>query len=163
MLSIGGSPSVRETDRFLRRHDVGVDIVAEFDNIETIKQAVEEGAGIAVLPEPTLRREIERRTLLAVPFAETSAEEEFARPLGIIHRRKRPLNPAVTEFMKLLCQGDGTAAASSVGTSRMGATNATGTPAQRQRSRTTKQQSAARSPRSDSNRGVSKGHDQYGQ
>ena len=152
----------RETDRFLRRHDVGVEIVAEFDNIETIKQAVEEGAGIAVLPEPTLRREIERRTLLAVPFAETSAEEEFARPLGIIHRRKRLLNPAVTEFMNLLCHGNGTAAASAAATSRMGATGAAGTPAQRQRSRTTKQRSAARSPRRDSNRGVSKGDEQYG-
>ena len=136
--------------------------MAEFDNIETIKQAVEEGAGIAVLPEPTLRREIERRTLLAVPFAETSAEEEFARPLGIIHRRKRPLNPAVTEFMNLLCHGDGTAAASSAATSRMGASGAAGAPPQRQRSRTTKQRSAARSARSDSNRGVSKGDEQYG-
>ena len=152
----------RETDRFLRRHDVGVDIVAEFDNIETIKQAVEEGAGIAVLPEPTLRREIESGTLLAVPFAETSAEEEFARPLGIIHRRKRPLNPAVTEFMKLLCQGDDAVAASSAAASRMGATGATGTPAPRQRSRPTNQRSAARSPRGDSNSGVSKGDEQYG-
>ena len=51
----------REVDRFLREHDAAVKVVMEFDNIENIKQAVAIGAGVALLPEPTLRREVRGR------------------------------------------------------------------------------------------------------
>ena len=100
-------PARREVDRFLKRHDVDVDVTAEFDNIETIKQAVDEGAGIAVLPEPTLRREVQRRTLVQAPFILPPGEPPLVRPLSIVHRRNRRLHPAVTEFIKLLLVGDG--------------------------------------------------------
>lgn len=94
----------RAVDRFLRRHKVNVDVVAEFDNIATIKQAVEDGAGVSILPAPTLRREVERGALVATRFQGT----RFVRPLSIIHRRKR-LNTAVTGFMNLLRQANGVA------------------------------------------------------
>ena len=51
----------KEIDKFLRQRSVTIRMVMEFDNIETIKQAVEIGAGISILPEPTVRREIEKR------------------------------------------------------------------------------------------------------
>ena len=51
----------REVDRFLRDHGVEVEVVLEFDNIENIKKGIEIGAGIGLLPEPTLRREVGRR------------------------------------------------------------------------------------------------------
>ena len=101
----------REVDRFLRRHEVEVDVTAEFDNIETIKQAVDEGAGVAVLPEPTLRREVQRRTLVQAQFLLPSGEPTLVRPLSIVHRRNRRLNPAVTEFITLLQNGTGDAPA----------------------------------------------------
>ena len=94
----------REIDRFLRRHDVDVHVVAEFDNIENIKQAIEDGAGVALLPEPTLRREVQRGTLVKVGLWTDPGEPTFVRPLSIIHRRRRRLNPAVTGFIKLLCR-----------------------------------------------------------
>ena len=97
-----GLPVRREIDRYLRRHGAEVDVVAEFDTIENIKQAVEDGAGVAILPEPTLRREVERQTLVAVPLDKLGAEAPFVRPLSIVHRRRRRLNPAVTEFIRLL-------------------------------------------------------------
>jgi DNA-binding transcriptional LysR family regulator len=50
----------REIDRYLRQRSVSIRIVMEFDNIETIKQAVEIGAGVSILPEPTVRQETER-------------------------------------------------------------------------------------------------------
>ena len=102
----------REIDRFLRRHDADVHVVAEFDNIENIKQAIEDGAGVALLPEPTLRREVERGTLVRVALRTEPGEPPFVRPLSIIHRRRRRLNPAVTGFIKLLC-GPGAAVAGS--------------------------------------------------
>src|SRR5437660_3390044 len=46
----------KEVDRFLREQGVAVEVALEFDNIENIKKAVESDLGIALLPEPTLRR-----------------------------------------------------------------------------------------------------------
>ncbi|HID24736.1 MAG TPA: LysR family transcriptional regulator, partial [Planctomycetaceae bacterium] len=54
--------------RWLRQARVSVNVVHEFDNIEYIKRAVEIGSGITVLPVPTLRRELESGTLVAIPF-----------------------------------------------------------------------------------------------
>ena len=107
----------REVDRFLRRYDVEVDVTAEFDNIETIKQAVDEGAGVAVLPEPTLRREVQQRTLVQAQFLLPPGEPTLVRPLSIVHRRNRRLNPAVTEFITLLQNGAGDAPARPVSSS----------------------------------------------
>ena len=56
----------REIDRMLSRGGVEVNVVMEFDNIETIKRAVEIDAGVALLPEPTVTREIAQGTLSAV-------------------------------------------------------------------------------------------------
>lgn len=90
----------REIDRFLRKFGVEIDVVMEFDNIETIKKAIEDGFGLAILPEPTLRREVERHALTAKKLDGDPLE----RPLCIIHRRRRPLNAAVTRFIELLTQ-----------------------------------------------------------
>jgi DNA-binding transcriptional LysR family regulator len=88
----------REVDRFLRRFEVSVDIALEFDNIENIKKAVEIGAGVALLPEPTLQREVEAGTLMALPLAGC----RFVRPLGIIFRRHHHLSATARGFLELL-------------------------------------------------------------
>lgn len=90
----------REVDRFLKRYDVKVDVVLEFDNIEAIKRAVEINSGISILPRPTLDREVATGTLAAIPFSKL----ELVRPLGIIHRRGRKLNYNVQRFVDLLCK-----------------------------------------------------------
>ena len=90
----------REVDRFLRERDVAVDVVLEFDNIETIKKAIEISAGVALLPLPTLRREVKDGTLAAVPLAQA----RFVRPLGIIHRRNHKLSSSARRFIELLRQ-----------------------------------------------------------
>ena len=99
-----GLPVRREIDRFLRRHAVDMIVAAEFDNIQNIKQAVEDGAGITILPEPTLRQEVQRLGLITVPFRVTPNSPPLVRPLSIIHRRKRHHNPAVTQFINILCK-----------------------------------------------------------
>ena len=90
----------REVDRFLRDHDVAVDVVLEFDNIENIKKAIEISAGVALLPLPTLRREIKDGTLAAVSLANA----RFVRPLAIIHRRSHKLSSSARRFIELLRQ-----------------------------------------------------------
>ena len=103
-----GLPVRRQIDRFLRKHDVDMTVVAEFDSIENIKQAVEDGAGVAILPAPTLRQEVRRHALVTVPLRASADGAPLVRPLSIVHRRKRRLNPAVTAFIKLLCADDDT-------------------------------------------------------
>src|SRR5262245_47661400 len=53
-----------EIDRALTLRKVQPRVALEFDNIETIKRAIEIGTGISLLPEPTISREIEAGTLV---------------------------------------------------------------------------------------------------
>ena len=88
----------RELDRALAAHNTEVRVVMEFDNIETIKRAVEIETGIAFLPEPTIAREVAAGTLAAVPLA----SDELVRQLGILHRRGKELGVTVRRFIELL-------------------------------------------------------------
>jgi DNA-binding transcriptional LysR family regulator len=88
----------KELDRCFRKHEVIIDMSMEFDNIETIKQAIEIGVGISILPEPTVRNEVQAGTLAMVPLAIT----DLQRPLGIIHRHRKMFNPTIIKFIELL-------------------------------------------------------------
>lgn len=92
----------RETDRLLKKYHVSTNIVHQFDNLETVKRAVEIGLGVAILPLPTLKRELEFQSLLAIPFSDC----RFVRPLGIVHRRHKHLSRAAEKFVELLQEGD---------------------------------------------------------
>ncbi len=88
----------KEIDRHLRQRSVSVSVAMEFDNIETIKQAVAIGVGVSLLPEPTVRMEVQAGLLSAVPLT----SPELWRPLGIIHRQRKVFTPTVTKFVELL-------------------------------------------------------------
>ena len=87
-----------EIDRALAAHGAEPVVVMEFDNVETIKRAVEIDAGVALLPEPTVGRELAAGTLCAVRLA----GDDLVRPLGIIHARGKPLPPTARRFVELL-------------------------------------------------------------
>lgn len=88
----------REIDRALHARDIEVETVMEFDNIETIKRAIEIGAGVGLLPEPTVVREVEAGTLVATPIVGA----HLVRPLGIIHRRGKEPSSTARRFIELL-------------------------------------------------------------
>ena len=92
----------RAIDRALKRANVKVDVVMEFDNVETIKQAIGIAAGIGILPRPTVVKEIAVRSLAGVPLALPG----LVRPIGIIHRRGQRFAPAVARFVELLQKAD---------------------------------------------------------
>lgn len=89
-------------DRALRQHNVKVNVVMAFDNVETIKQAIAIAAGISILPRPTVLKEIGIRALAAVPLSLPG----IVRPIGIIHRRGKRFTPAVARFVELLQKAD---------------------------------------------------------
>ncbi len=91
-----------EIDRVLDAHDVAPQIMLEFDNIETIKRAIEIDAGFSILPEPSVVREVAAGTLACVRVADDQAARQLVRPLGIIRGRNRPLAPTAQRFLDLL-------------------------------------------------------------
>jgi DNA-binding transcriptional LysR family regulator len=87
-----------EIDRALAAKAVEVRVAMEFDNTETIKRAVEIDAGVALLPAPTVDREVEVGALVARPLVGV----ELKRPIGIIQRRGKELGKTASRFMQLL-------------------------------------------------------------
>jgi DNA-binding transcriptional LysR family regulator len=96
-------PTRKAIDKILREDLVEVQHVMEFDNIETVKRAVEIDAGIAILPHGTILQEISKNTL-----AEVDLEGgEFFRPLAAIYKKNRVLSPAMKQFLSILKQEPG--------------------------------------------------------
>jgi DNA-binding transcriptional LysR family regulator len=85
-------------DRFLREHGVEMNLVMHFDNIQMIKEAVALGSGVSLLPERSLKAELDQGRLVAV----TLRAPGLFRPVGIIHRRRRKFSRAVAAFLELL-------------------------------------------------------------
>jgi DNA-binding transcriptional LysR family regulator len=88
----------KELDRFLRAHGVEVNVIMHFDNIQMIKEAVELGSGISILPARTMQAEVEQGRLAALRLV----APELARPVGIVHRRRKKFNRAAEAFLGML-------------------------------------------------------------
>ena len=91
-------PTRKASDKILREHGVKPNYVLEFDNIETIKRAVEIGLGCAIVPRMTVQNEVTRGTLRLLEFQEGTV----LRPLAIIYKRGRELSAAVRKFIEVL-------------------------------------------------------------
>ena len=90
----------KDIDRYFRQRSISVHMAMEFDNIETIKEAVEIGAGVSILPEPTVRDDVNNGLLASVRLI----APELFRPVGIIHRQRRVFTPTISKFIELLQQ-----------------------------------------------------------
>jgi LysR family transcriptional regulator, transcriptional activator of the cysJI operon len=91
-------PTRKAVDQIFRDNKLEITPVMEFDNIETVKRAVEIDHGIAIVPQATVLQEVRQGTLTAVPFK----GKEFTRPLAILHRKGRVLTPAMKKFIDTL-------------------------------------------------------------
>ena len=85
-------------DNILHRYNIVVRPAMEFDNIETIKRAVEINSGLSILPQTTIVQEVASGTIKAIPFI----NENFVRPTGIIVRKNKILGPAGRYLIDLL-------------------------------------------------------------
>ena len=70
----------------------------EFDNIETVKRAVEIDAGVAIVPQQTVLQEVAKGTLAQVTFE----DGEFYRPLAALYKKNKVLSPAMKQFLAVL-------------------------------------------------------------
>jgi DNA-binding transcriptional LysR family regulator len=85
-------------DNILQRYNIIIRPVMEFDNIETVKRAVEINSGVSILPQTAILQELGSRTLKAIPFS----NEKFVRPTGIVVRKDKLLSQAGRYFIELL-------------------------------------------------------------
>lgn len=91
-------PTRKAMDKILKANEVEVKKVAEFDNIETIKRAVEVGFGLAIVPENAVGEAKKAGTLAVIQLA----EKYWVRTVGTIHRSDRSLSLAARKFLQLL-------------------------------------------------------------
>lgn len=91
-------PTRKALDRILKENDVEVQHVMEFDNIETVKRAVEIDAGVSVVPQGTIVQEVAKQTLAQVQLE----DGDFFRPLAAIYKKNKVLSPAVKQFLAIL-------------------------------------------------------------
>lgn len=92
-----------EVDRWLAAHRIEVNVALEFDNLETVKRAIEVDDGVGLLPAPVFASETLAGTLARVNLIDESGQPEtFVRPLGVIHRRGEDLSVAAEHFLELL-------------------------------------------------------------
>ena len=91
-------PTRKATDEMLSNAGVEISVVMEFDNVETVKRALEINAGIAILPANTVTNEIDRNQLIALKLDNGI----HVRPLAIIHKKNRMLTPALRSFVELM-------------------------------------------------------------
>jgi DNA-binding transcriptional LysR family regulator len=90
-------PTRKAIDRIFRDNDVSIRRSMEFDNIETVKRAVEIENGIAIVPLATVEEERENGNLCAIEIESA----DMWRPIGLVLRRGEP-SAAVQAFVSLL-------------------------------------------------------------
>jgi DNA-binding transcriptional LysR family regulator len=91
-------PTRKATDEIFSGVGLEIEPVMEFDNVETVKRAVEINAGIAIIPQTTVTREAAQGTLKIIPFKNGT----YTRPLALIHRKGRIQTPAMKKLVELL-------------------------------------------------------------
>jgi DNA-binding transcriptional LysR family regulator len=94
-------PIRKVVDKMLGSRSVEVQRVTEFDNIESVKRAVEIDAGVSIVPQGTVTQEVVMRTLVALPIE----GGKFYRPLGILYKKNKVLSPAMKQFLAVLTAG----------------------------------------------------------
>ena len=95
-------PTRRNIDRILNSFHVKVDVAMEFDNIDTLKRAVEVNAGLSILPRDNIERELAEGHLVCVPFRDPA---RWVRKIAILRRRGKARSKAEHTFLKLLRPG----------------------------------------------------------
>ena len=91
-------PTRKALDREMKEAGIRVHREMEFDNIETVKRAVEIENGISIVPETSVEQEVKAGSLEAIPLRSPS----LTRPLGLVQKRTRATSPAMREFIATL-------------------------------------------------------------
>ena len=87
----------RLVEDYFRREDMILNAVIEVGSMETTKELVKLGLGVSVLAPWIARKELDERSLVALPLGRRKLERSW----GILHWRGRRLNLAEETFISL--------------------------------------------------------------
>jgi DNA-binding transcriptional LysR family regulator len=93
-----GTPTRDLIDGIFQRYNLVIRPVMEFDNVETVKKAVEINSGVSILPRPSVLQELTLGTVKVIEFE----NERFVRPTGIIIRKDKVLSADTRYLIDLL-------------------------------------------------------------
>jgi len=91
-------PTRKAIDKIFKDANIEVQTVMEFDNIETVKRAVEIEAGISIAPQNAITHELAKGTLVEIKIEGV----ELFRPLAAIYKKNKVLSPALRQFLGVL-------------------------------------------------------------
>lgn len=91
-------PTAKAIQKELKEQKIQVNTTMSFDNIETIKRAVEVESGISIVPKVTVQNEVAQGSLFAIEFDNFNWE----RPLGMVVRTGREQQAIVKLFIEFL-------------------------------------------------------------
>jgi len=90
-----GSAPRKAIDEYIRKHNIQINIPLEISSNRTIKKAVEEGIGIALISMQVAQEEIRTGRLAAIPMADPSMSRKFF----IIHHRDKYISDPLQGFI----------------------------------------------------------------
>lgn len=93
------TPTRRATDAVMAERDLSVNVRMECDNIEVLKQMVELGFGVSLLPRNALTAADHTAGLRAITVTDLTIE----RPVGVLLLKNAPRFKAVRAFVETLC------------------------------------------------------------
>ncbi|HUU27461.1 MAG TPA: LysR family transcriptional regulator [archaeon] len=93
-----GSVTRKIIEGVFERRGLKLDPDMEIDRPEAMKKLVEAGLGLSIIPEMTIKRELEEGTLLALP----TGDVHFKRRLGLVYRKGQFFSPSTTAFLEIL-------------------------------------------------------------
>ncbi|VAX37441.1 hypothetical protein MNBD_UNCLBAC01-1079 [hydrothermal vent metagenome] len=92
------TPTGKIIHKLLRKENVLPKIVHEYDNIETLKSAVQIGMGCAIVPKSTVAQELKTKTLEMIKVTDLS----LTRPLGILHPEGKTFTKSSKTFYAMM-------------------------------------------------------------
>ncbi len=90
------TPTGQAINQFFKDHQVNITLVKEYENMETVKNAVEVGMGCSILPKTTISKELKDSTLEIVPLQGF----DLKRPLAIVHKNQKVFTKAAKIFLE---------------------------------------------------------------
>ncbi len=94
------TPTGNAIERFLKTNGIRVKIVHAYDNIETIKRAVEIGMGVAFVPRNTVTQELKNHSLSLI----SAKGLNLKRPLGLLYAKGKTFTKSTKTFHDMLTQ-----------------------------------------------------------
>lgn len=96
-----GTPTRDAIDQYLSSHKICPLIFSEYDNVETLKSAVELGIGCSIIPKNAIRQDLKEKVLDIIP----SVKIDLKRSLGILYPKGKTFSKCTQTFYEMVMDG----------------------------------------------------------